>query len=199
MSFRCLPILGEYRIKELTMKLVHLTVAILIAALFSAAPQRVCGQETKTSDAVTCSPCGKTKCESCPQGKPCNSHPDSTVGRYGEGKIPGEPGGKIMDEPGWVHGHGHYPEQVGSFGYGIRQAFGPADRPYFGMHPITYPLMAQRQGGGVYPPSEPRFPRLHSFFVQPVYMTTAPQPPMPTYTTRGPRDFLNPNPPSIGY
>ena len=57
--------------------------------------------------------------------------------------------------------------------------------------------------GGMYPPApapQPRFPVLHSFFVQPpIYMTTAPEPPMPTYTTRGPRDFLHPNPPGIGH
>jgi hypothetical protein len=83
-------------------------------------------------------------------------------------------------------------------------------------HP-GYPMIARGPGGlrplplqsgygvpgeyaGMVPPPQPRFPKLHSLFVQPpAYMTTAPQPPMPTYTTRGPRDFLNPNPPSIGY
>jgi len=207
------------------MKLVHLTVAILIATLFAVTPRAVCGQETEKSDnTTTCSPCGQNKCVGCSRGEPClygggNSHQDCMIGRYGYGKAPLCEKAK-NGEPCPVHGHGPCPEERSDFGLGIRQALTPADHPYFGMQPLAQPLMLQHRApyGNMSPhtpyphgyqapypyspmesPPQPRFPRLHSYFVQPIYMTTSPPPPMPTYTTRGPRDFLNPNPPSIGY
>lgn len=41
------------------------------------------------------------------------------------------------------------------------------------------------------PKHDPRFPILRSILCpEPFYMTTTPVPPMPTYQTRGPRDFF---------
>ena len=96
--------------------------------------------------------------------------------------------------------HGSVPYgygQHGSVPYGYGQH---GSMPYGYGQPGNGPHDNGQPDGMYPPPPPPRFPVLHSLFVQPpIYMTTAPQPPMPTYTTRGPRDFLNPNPPSIGY
>jgi len=91
--------------------------------------------------------------------------------------------------PNGAHG-GMYPPVPAAHG-GMHP---PVPAAYGGMYP---PVPAAY--GGMYPPPQPRFPMLSSFFASPIYMTTVPMPPMPTYTTRGPRDFLNPDPPSIGY
>ena len=204
------------------MRFVHPVVAVLIATCFAAAPQGAArGQGTET-----CNFSGKKQCDGRSCGEHCShgerfshdgrgSNQDCMIGRYGYGKSPiceQAKAGEVCP----VHGHGPCPKERADFGLGLREALAPADRPYFGMQPLVQPRplfpygrYAHGQGygahgygqpGGMYPPPPPRFPVLHSFFVQPpLYMTTAPQPPMPTYTTRGPRDFLHPNPPSIGY
>ncbi|MDR3198103.1 MAG: hypothetical protein LBU34_09575 [Planctomycetaceae bacterium] len=97
-----------------------------------------------------------------------------------------------------VHGYAPCPHPALEIGQFLRRTFQPADRPYWG----TQPLYVPREH---YDPNfQPRFPRIRALFFAPpvsgqVYMSTTPPVPMPTYTTRGPRDFLNPNPPSIGY
>ncbi len=95
-----------------------------------------------------------------------------------------------------VHGYGACPHQRQPLIPALQQAFTPADRPYFADRPLYVPREQ-------YDPNfQPRFPMVRAMFCvppAPKYMTTKPVEPMPTYTTRGPRDFLNPNPPSIGY
>ena len=211
------------------MKLVRLTVTVLIAAFFVVVPQGVCGQGAETCNPYGKKPCSRSCGEHCSHGGLHGKHfshdghdasQDCMIGRYGYGKAPiceQAKAGEVCP----VHGYGPCPKEQVDFGLGLRQAMTPADRPYFGMQPLLQPRplfsygrygygphgyaphgygpLGNGQHGGVNP-SPPRFPVLHSFFVQPpIYMTTSPQPPMPTYTTRGPRDFLNPNPPSIGY
>ncbi|MDR0336404.1 MAG: hypothetical protein LBI18_04870 [Planctomycetaceae bacterium] len=97
-----------------------------------------------------------------------------------------------------VHGYAPCPHPGLEIGQFLRRTFQPADRPYWGMQPLYIPREHYD------PEFQPRFPRVRALFLVPpvnkqVYMTTTPPVPMPTYTTRGPRDFLNPNPPSIGY
>jgi hypothetical protein len=96
-----------------------------------------------------------------------------------------------------VHGYAPCPHPGLEFGQFLRQTFRPADRPYWGMQPLYIPREQYDPG------FQPRFPRVRALLLTPpaaqVYMTTTPPVPMPTYTTRGPRDFLNPNPPGIGY
>ncbi|MDR0869337.1 MAG: hypothetical protein LBN39_00945 [Planctomycetaceae bacterium] len=97
-----------------------------------------------------------------------------------------------------VHGYAPCPHPNQAVGPFLRQAFAPADRPYFGAQPL-YVSREQYDPG-----FQPRFPRFRALFVMPVgadarYMTTSPPAQMDTYTTRAPRDFLMPNPPSIGY
>lgn len=139
-----------------------------------------------TTSKVTCSqkaPCGNTQCQNC-----CPPRPER-------------------------------PE----FGPRLREALTPADQPIMGVRPLIQPRQFGaygpydqygRYGHGQYGPGQyeqygqygpergypARFPRIRSMFVPASpYMTTKPAPPMQTYTVRGPRDFLNPNPPSIGY
>lgn len=91
------------------------------------------------------------------------------------------------------------PEQGQRLGPALRQAFQPSDQPYFGMQPLFVPrgpVWAERSYPARYPA---RFPRLRAAMTGPMYMSTQPAEPMNTYTTRSPRDFLHPNPPSIGY
>ena len=126
-----------------------------------------------------------------PNGVPGGMHPVAPAANGGTYPVaPAAHGGMYPVAPA-AHG-GMYPVTPAAHG---------------GMYPVTpaahggmYP-MAPVAHGGMYPPRhQPRFPVLHSFVARPpIYMTTEPEPPMPTYTTRGPRDFLNPNPPSIGY
>ena len=198
------------------MRLVHLTVAASIAMFFVVVPLGVHGQESETCSSHGRKPCNTRSCgEHCWHGGAHGKHfsydgrntsQDCMVGRYGYGKAPlceQAKAGEVCP----VHGYGPCPQDRADFG--LRRAV-PSDRPYFGMQPLIQPRPLYAYGryghgqyghgphGGMYPP--PRFPMLHSFFAPPpAYMTTSPQPPMPTYTTRGPRDFLNPNPPSIGY
>lgn len=82
----------------------------------------------------------------------------------------------------------------------LREALTPAEQPYLGMQPLFIPRNAAYAYGYAAYPVQPRFPRLRAALVpQQQFNSTRPVPPMKTYTTRGPRDFLNPNPPSIGY
>ncbi|MGL4595106.1 MAG: hypothetical protein ACRCUY_10290 [Thermoguttaceae bacterium] len=97
--------------------------------------------------------------------------------------------------PCQMHGMGPCPQPGQGFGPAFRQAFAPTQTPYFGMRPLVVPP-------GYYQPGyEPRFPRVYNMMCPPSprYLTTTPPEQIKTYTTRGPRDFLNPNPPSIGY
>lgn len=135
------------------------------------------------------------------RGPVCPSHGSScpygcVKNQYSYGRVevcPGKTNGVCP-----VHGYGQCPHPNQGLRPFIRQAFAPADRPYFGMQPLYVPREH-------YDPNfQPRFPRLRSLFVMPAgadarYMTTTPPEQMNTYTTRGPRDFLMPNPPSIGY
>ncbi len=96
-----------------------------------------------------------------------------------------------------VHGYAACPHQRQPIGPMLRQAFAPADRPYFADRPLYVPREQ-------YDPNfRPRFPMVRAMFLTPPpvqqYTSTVPVEPMPTYTTRSPRDFLHPNPPSIGY
>lgn len=136
----------------------------------------------------SCHICSKV----CPRhGRDCRH--GCLTNQYGYGRMEVCPGKTNGICP--VHGYGACPHQRQPFGPALRQAFTPADRPYFGDQPLYVPREHYDPG------FEPRFPRIRALFVTPPprYMTTAPPEPMPTYTTRGPRDFLNPNPPSIGY
>ena len=71
-----------------------------------------------------------------------------------------------------------------------------SEQPFFGLRPIIQPP--------AYGPSEePCFPRVHNAIWGPPapmkFIKTAPEPQMPFYTTRSPRDIYCPNPPNIGY
>ncbi len=152
--------------------------------------------------AVTCARdigCDTPDCNHSAHGQVCARHGrdcrHGCLGRqYGYGRMgvcPGKTNGVCP-----VHGYGACPHPRQPIGPALQQFFGPADRPYFG----TQPLYVPREQ---YDPNfQPRFPMFRAMFLAPPaprYMATAPPEPMPTYTTRGPRDFLNPNPPSIGY
>ncbi len=181
----------EY-LRKNTMKFVHLSVAMLVAVLFVAAPYGVRGQEPSAND-ISCSPSCNGNC-----GGRCHQHGGCMIGHYGYGKAPICQRAKA-NEVCPIHGYGPCPEERIDLGLGLRQAYASPDRPYFGMQPLI-PARPEAPYGAYGPQQPPRFPMLRSLFsAPPMYMTTSPQPPMPTYTTRGPRDFLNPNPPSIGY
>lgn len=76
----------------------------------------------------------------------------------------------------------------------LRGALAASDQPAMGLRPLIQPGDGYERG---YPA---RFPRARSWLVPAAPgITTLPAPPMPMYTTRGPRDFFNPNPPCIGY
>ena len=194
----------------------------------------------KNCNGSTCDKkCNGSTCDKNCDGTACDKKQDDgqakqqgcLVGRYGYGKAPICEKAKD-NEPCPVHGYGPCPEEQLNLGLGLRQAFAPAERPYFGVQPLAQSLMQPRQipygiqphgqphgQYGVYPQQplrgphgmhpapqqlppgphgayplaqQPRFPRMHAIFVQPPpqYMTTSPTPPMPTYTTRGPRDFF---------
>ncbi|MDR0704798.1 MAG: hypothetical protein LBF88_07395 [Planctomycetaceae bacterium] len=147
----------------------------------------------------TCRKCDGSCPKNCPiHGKDCqynclnNQRLNNQFG-YGAMQVcPGKTNGICP-----VHGYAPCPHQGLELGQFLRQTFRPADRPYWGMQPIYIPREQYDPG------FQPRFPRVRALFLTPptaqVYMTTTPPVPMPTYTTRGPRDFLNPKPPGIGY
>jgi len=96
-----------------------------------------------------------------------------------------------------------------------RQAMQPTYQPYFGAQPLMNPrsphaphaVFAAANAGYCqaeigYPKGGTIFPGLQRFLAPDQFLmsTTRPATPIPTYTTRGPRDFfLNDNPSSIGY
>ena len=141
--------------------------------------------------------CKDGSCQNCRQicprhGRDCRHGCLNNQFGYGRMEIcPGKTNGVCP-----VHGYGQCPDQRQPFGPAMRQALTPADRPYFGNQPLYVPREQ-------YDPNfKPMFPRVRAMLVMPPaprYMTTAPVEPMPVYTTRSPRDFLNPNPPNIGY
>lgn len=139
---------------------------------------------------------GKTVCPT--HGENCPHPQDCLKNEYAYGRMevcPGKTNGVCP-----VHGYGQCPHPNQGIGPFLRQAITPADRPYFGAQPLPYFVPREQYN----PAYQPRFPRLRAMFVMPPgmdarYMTTTPPEQMNTYTTRGPRDFLMPNPPSIGY
>ncbi|MDR1141150.1 MAG: hypothetical protein LBL62_05615 [Planctomycetaceae bacterium] len=145
----------------------------------------------------TCRKCNGSCIKICPiHGKDCQN--DCVKNQFGYGAMQVCPGKTNGICP--VHGYAPCPHPGLELGQFLRRTFQPADRPYWGMQPLYIPREHYDPG------FQPRFPRVRALFLTPpplmngqVYMTTAPPVPMPTYTTRGPRDFLNPNPPSIGY
>ncbi|MDR2115328.1 MAG: hypothetical protein LBP87_02995 [Planctomycetaceae bacterium] len=142
----------------------------------------------------TCRKCDGSCPKICPvHGKDCQN--DCLKNQFGYGTMQVCPGKTNGICP--VHGYAPCPHPGLELGQFLRRTFQPADRPYWGTQPLYIPREQ-------YDPNfQPRFPRIRAFLLAPptnqVYMTTTPPIPMPTYTTRGPRDFLNPNPPSIGY
>jgi hypothetical protein len=153
----------------------------------------------------TCRKCNGSCPQICPvHGKDCpNNCPNNQLNRqqlnnqfaYGAMQVcPGKTNGICP-----VHGYAPCPHPGLELGQFLRQTFKPADRPYWGTQPLYIPREQYD------PDFQPRFPRVRALLFTPpaaygqVYRTTAPPTPMPTYTTRGPRDFLNPNPPRIGY
>ncbi|MDR2704749.1 MAG: hypothetical protein LBC02_03120 [Planctomycetaceae bacterium] len=146
----------------------------------------------------TCRKCNGSCPKICPvHGKDCqndclkNQQLNNQFG-YGAMQVcPGKTNGICP-----VHGYAPCPHPGLEFGQFLRQTFRPADRPYWGTQPLYIPREHYDPG------FQPRFPRVRALLLvppAPAYMTTVPPVPMPTYTTRGPRDFLNPNPPGIGY
>jgi hypothetical protein len=147
----------------------------------------------------TCRKCNGSCPKVCPvHGKDCqhnclnNQQLNNQFG-YGAMQVcPGKTNGICP-----VHGYAPCPHPGLELGQFLRQTFRPADRPYWGTQPLYIPREHYDPG------FQPRFPRVRALLLAPppaqVYMTTTPPVPMPTYTTRGPRDFLNPNPPGIGY
>jgi hypothetical protein len=91
----------------------------------------------------------------------------------------------------------------------------PTYQPYFGTQPLINPrsqyaphaVFAAANSGyyqaeNAYPKGGTAFPGLRRILCPDQFFmsTTRPAEPIPTYTTRGPRDFfLNDNPSSIGY
>ncbi|MDR2754365.1 MAG: hypothetical protein LBC20_01540 [Planctomycetaceae bacterium] len=143
----------------------------------------------------TCRKCNGSCPKICPvHGKDCQNDCLKNQFSYGTMQVcPGKTNGVCP-----VHGYAPCPHPGLEIGQFLRQTLQPADRPYWGMQPLYIPREH-------YDPNfQPRFPRIRALFLAPpvngqVYMSTTPPVPMPTYTTRGPRDFFNPNPPSIGY
>ncbi|MDR1964086.1 MAG: hypothetical protein LBQ50_09940 [Planctomycetaceae bacterium] len=157
----------------------------------------------------TCRKCNGSCPKVCPvHGKDCKN--DCLKNQYGYGTMqvcPGKTNGVCP-----VHGYEPCPHSRTEFAPFLRQALQPADRPYLGMQPLYVPREQYDPG------FKPLFPRVRALLLAPpiqgypptgyplqgywentphgqVYRTTAPPAPMPTYTTRGPRDFfLDPKP-----
>lgn len=159
---------------------------LLLACYPGAVADDGCNNGNAKCSNPNCSKC-RTFCSK--HGKDCRHN--CLNKNYGYGQMDRCPP-KGHNGPCPIHGYGPCPDPRAGFAPAMREALRPADHPYFGMQPIYTP----RSYYGDY---QPRFPKLHSWFCPPVYNSTKPVEPMPTYTTRGPRDFLNPNPPSIGY
>ncbi|MDR2441457.1 MAG: hypothetical protein LBE12_19015 [Planctomycetaceae bacterium] len=144
----------------------------------------------------TCRKCNGSCPKICPvHGKDCQNQNDCLKNQFGYGAMQVCPGKANGICP--VHGYAPCPHPGLEIGQFLRQTFQPAARPYWGAQPLYIPREQ-------YDPNfQPYFPRVRALLFTPpnrqIYMTTTPPTPMPTYTTRGPRDFLNPNPPSIGY
>ncbi|MDR0338160.1 MAG: hypothetical protein LBI18_13835 [Planctomycetaceae bacterium] len=147
----------------------------------------------------TCRKCNGSCPKICPtHGKDCQNNcldNQQLNNQFGYGAMQVCPGKTNGICP--VHGYAPCPHSEFELRQFLRQTFKPADRPYWGMQPLYIPREQYDPG------FQPRFPRIRALLVTPpaaqVYMTTTPPVPMPTYTTRGPRDFFNPNPPGIGY
>lgn len=178
------------------MKIVRLTLATTLAAfLMLTTAINVYGDDAKIEanhQSLSCAGGCNDGCgHVCPHGfRQGHCQHGCLTNHYGYGRMKVCPGKRNGICP--VHGYGACPHQREPFGPALREALTPADRPYFGMQPMMSVPCDQ----------DCRFPRLRALLFcppAPRYMTTAPPAPMPTYTTRGPRDFLNPNPPSIGY
>lgn len=105
----------------------------------------------------------------------------------GNGMGAGAAGAMGMGMPGYMPGMGPGGMFAWFDGLGHQQpADAPSGLPHFGLRPLVD-----------MEPSEPRHPFVQKLLGAP--KTGEPVMPLPTYTTRGPRDFLLANPPSIGY
>lgn len=161
--------------------------------------------------------CQNSSCRNCGQacpthGKHCRHN--CLKSSFGYGPMASCP--KNGQRPCPIHGYGACPTPGQGFAPAVREAFQWSDRPYFGDRPLFAapgygphghygvpqgyaPTPGYPPGYGVQAPPA-RFPKIRTLLYGPqIYMTTRPAEPLPTYTTRSPRDFLHPNPPSIGY
>lgn len=166
------------------MKVVRLVLITALTVVLAQAPLGVYGQAASEDDSAQL------------QTAPVQPTPDSPKR---------EPCGAGCHGLCMVHGYGSCPQSGPGFLPAMRQALAPSDHPYFGLQPIVAPRGCNGYVYGCEPgypaPYPAHFPRLRALLTaQPRGMqSTRPVEPMRTYTTRGPRDFLHPNPPSIGY
>ncbi len=164
--------------------------------------------------------------QECPlHGKHCRHNCLKNSFGYGQAAVCPQNG----HQPCPIHGYGACPVHGQGLLQGIRNATAWSDQPHFGDRPlfakpgygphghyVPGPPAHGAYGGyqgyqdgyhgyaavqGPMPTQGTRWlPKVRTFIYGPqVYMTTRPAEPLPVYTTRGPRDFLAPNPPSIGY
>ncbi len=207
------------------MKVVRLTLALTFAVFMMMAPinaqepkpdtpeeikvacNTTCNSNSKDCRNGNCGNCSKV----CPQhGKHCKHN--CLKSSFGYGQAASCP--KNGQRPCPIHGYGTCPVPGAGLAPGMRNATTWSDRPYFGDRPLfarpgygphgQYAAPGPYGQGGygqAYAAQAPaRFPNVRTLIYGPqIYMTTRPAEPIPTYTTRGPRDFLAPNPPSIGY